>query len=113
MRSIGVVIVSRTPFDFGHPILIKVGPDGSAGVADAAFPDGRHDPQHVVQPDDIPTGSATRVLFPPYRRWLALRVYSIPDDQVIRGTASTSARRSCSKGSAADLTHVLRSFPSL
>jgi hypothetical protein len=41
----------------------KARPDDSARVADAALPDGRHDPQRLMQPDDIPTGSATRVFF--------------------------------------------------
>ncbi len=46
-------------------------------------------------------------------RWPTLCVYTTLTIWVMRGTTPATARRSCGKGSAADLTHMLRSFPSL
>jgi hypothetical protein len=64
MRFIGVTIVSQTPFDVRPPNPHEGGNRRLGRVADVAFPDPRHHLQRVVQPDDFPTDSAIRVLFP-------------------------------------------------
>lgn len=64
MRFIGVTIVPHTPSDVGQPNPHKDGTRRLGRVVNVAFPDPRHHLQRVVRPDDFPTDSAVRVLFP-------------------------------------------------